>query len=65
MARPRKVKVDTNELTNDVKSHKDFVITQIYDPTSYPERVLEAYSAEELNKFLGNGWLIYEGQNYA
>lgn len=64
MARPKKVKLDTNELTDDVKSHIDFKITRIYDPTGFPERVLDAYTREELDKYLGNGWLIYEGNEH-
>lgn len=65
MARPKKVQVDTNTLTDDVKSSTDFVITRVYDPSGFPEkRELDAYTREELDKYLRSGWLILEGNDH-
>jgi hypothetical protein len=60
MARPRKNKLDSQDISNDVKSHQNEFPLMIVDPTSIAPRILEAYSQEELDKFLSNGWLIYE-----
>lgn len=63
MARPRKNKLDSQDISNDVKSHQNEFPLMIVDPTSIAPRILEAYSQEELDKFLSNGWLIYEEQD--
>lgn len=58
MGRPRKIKTESINEQNNVKSTTNFPIL-VCDPTSFPERVLEAYSKSELDGYLAGGWLIY------
>ena len=60
MGRPRKIKVDIQEETIDVKSSSNSFPVHVIDPTATHERVLEAYNQVELDSYLANGWLIFK-----
>ena len=62
MARPKKEEADEIASTESKESPK-FVVTRVYDPTSPMERALDAYSQDELDKFLASGWVTKAEQD--
>lgn len=42
----------------DIKPSQDFIPVYVCDPTSALPRVMQAYSQEELDKFIIGGWSI-------
>ena len=62
MARPKKAESDEIAST-ELKESPKFVVTRVYDPTSRTERALDAYSQDELDKFLASGWVTKPEQD--
>lgn len=60
MGRPRKIQVEIQEESIDVKSSLNLFPIAVIDPTATQQRVLEAYNQAELDSYLANGWLIFK-----
>lgn len=61
MARPRKIVDSDQDFDPEEIESKEFKITRVFDPTAMLPRELDAYSQEELDRFLASGWLVRGG----